>query len=88
MLYILFLLAGFYMIFKKEIKISSKRSIKGGVAQRLGLLYFVPGVLTLLARTLPQGLFQEITAMAVILGYVVAILVTIYLVFIYRSKVI
>jgi hypothetical protein len=86
MLYIPFLIAGFIIIFKKEIKISSKRSIKGGAAQKLGLLYFLPGILTLLARTLPTEELQTITSLAVIAGYIIAILATIYLVFFYKPK--
>ena len=74
------------MIFKKEVKISSKRSIKGGVAQKLGLIYIAPAILTLFAKTLPVGSLQIITSLVVIAVYIVAIFVTIYLAFFYKPK--
>lgn len=54
MLSTIFLVAGLYIIFKKEIVISSKKSIKGTKAQIIGLLLIAPALLGYVLQIIPE----------------------------------
>jgi len=81
MLAIFFLIAGLYMIFQKEVKISSKRSIKGPIAQKIGLIFIVPALLSYIPAMFPKNFFSVIISYVVLLGYAVAIITIFYFVF-------
>ncbi len=85
MLAIFFLVAGLYMVFKKEVRISSKRSIKGKIAQRIGLIFLAPAILSYLLRLIPESPLSVILAYITLAGYGVAIISILYFVFLYKS---
>ena len=85
MLAIFFLIAGLYMIFQKEVRISSKRSIKGPVAQKIGLIFIVPAILSFIPRMFPQNFFSVIISYVVLLGYAIAVISIFYFVFFYKD---
>jgi hypothetical protein len=85
---ILFLLAGAFIAYKKEVKISSKRSITGKAAQRLAALYLATGLLPLVMSSIPVAAIQIFAfILSLILG-VGSVIVTLYLVLFYRPKVV
>ena len=86
MLAIFFLIAGIYMIAKQEVKISSKRTISGKNAKKLGLIYLIPAIFSFLPLLIPIEEVIIFVPLVSILGYAVAIIVTIYLVFFYKSE--
>lgn len=87
MISILFLIAGLYMIFKKEIKISSKKSIKGKTAQYAGLIFVAPALLSYVLRLIPEGLFSVIFAFINLALFGLAVLSILYFIFFYKQPV-
>lgn len=85
MLAIFFLIAGLYIVFKKEVRISSKRSIKGKTAQRVGLIFLAPAILSYLLELIPESSISVILGYVTLAGYGVAIISIFYLVFFYKS---
>jgi len=73
------------MVFKKEVRISSKRSIKGKIAQRIGLIFLAPAILSYLLRLIPESPLSVILAYITLAGYGVAIISILYFVFLYKS---
>lgn len=86
MLAIFFLIAGLYMVFKKEVRISSKRSIKGRVAQRVGLIFLVPAILSYVSKLIPESSLSVILVYVSLVGYGVAIISILYFIFFYKDK--
>lgn len=84
MLAIFFLIAGLYMILKKEVRISSKKSIKGPVAQKIGLIFLVPALLSYILKLVPPGPFSVILAYVSLAGYAIATISIFYFIFFYK----
>ena len=74
MLAIFFTIAGLYMIFKKEVKISSKKSIKGKVAQKIGLIFIIPAILSYILKLIPENPINVFLIYVIFTGYAVAII--------------
>ncbi len=85
MLAIFFLIAGLYMIFKKEVRISSKRSIKGRVAQNIGLIFLAPAILSYVLKLIPDSPLGVILSYVSLVGYGIAIISIFYFIFFYKS---
>ena len=85
MLNIFFLIAGLYMIFKKEVKVSSKRLIKGKTAQKIGLIFLIPVILSYISKLISSGSHSVILAYISLVGYGIAILFIFYFVFFYKQ---
>lgn len=86
MLAIFFTIAGLYMIFKKEVKISSKKSIKGKVAQKIGLIFIIPAILSYILKLIPENPINIFLIYIIITGYAVAIISIFYFIFFYKIK--
>ncbi|MDP3661661.1 MAG: hypothetical protein Q8R17_02330, partial [bacterium] len=85
MLAIFFLIAGLYMVFRKEVRISSKRSIKGVVAQKIGLIFLVPALLSFALKLIPDSSLSAILGFISLAGYGIAIVSIFYFIFFYKS---
>lgn len=86
MLAIFFTIAGLYMIFKKEVKISSKKSIKGKVAQKIGLIFIIPAILSYILKLIPENPINVFLIYVIFTGYAVAIISIFYFIFFYKIK--
>jgi hypothetical protein len=84
---ILFLLAGAYIAYKKEVKISSKRSITGKAAGRLAALYLATGLLPMIMSFIPIAAVQIVAFFLSLTLGISCVIVTLYLVIFYRPKV-
>lgn len=74
------------MVFKKEVKISSKKSIKGKVAQKIGLIFLAPAVLSYAVKLIPDSPLSVILGYIVLVGYGIAIISIFYFIFFYKPK--
>lgn len=86
MLAIFFLIAGLYMVFKKEIRISSKRSIKGKIAQRIGLVFVISGLLPSVIGLIPESPISVILGYVSIASFIIAFLSIFYFIFFYKVQ--
>ena len=84
MLDIFFLIAGLYMIFEKKVRISSKKSIEGTIAQKIGLIFLIPALLSYAVKIIPRNPLSTIFAYASLAGYAVAIISIFYFIFFYK----
>jgi len=75
----IFLFLGIYTISKKEIKISSKRSLSGGGAKRVGFLFLFTGIFGLLPLVVSE-LMAAVFSLLHFIGIVISILVALYLI--------
>ena len=82
----LLLIFGLYVIFKKEVKISSKRSIKGGVAQIVAIPIIVLAISAIALRLIPEGPTHDILESILSISTIVVIINCIYFIFFYKSK--
>jgi len=73
------------MIFKREIRISSKKTIKGSVAQRVGICFVIPAILAYGAKMVPEGI-ATIFAFISLAFLVIDFGLIIYYVFIYKPR--
>lgn len=85
MLSAIFLIAGLYMVFKKEIKISSKRVIKGKIPQRIGLVFVISGLLPSVIKLIPESPISVMLEYVSIASFVIAFLSIFYFIFFYKS---
>ena len=86
MIAIFFLIAGLYMVFKKEIRISSKRIIKGKVAQKVGIIFIIPALLSYVIKLIPEGSLSVIFAYISLASFALAFISIIYFIFFYKDK--
>jgi len=80
-----FLLAGLYIVYKKEVKISAKRVIKGKTAEHLGALYVVAGLFPYVVNAIPAQPIQSAAYLLSLALLAIAILTTLYLIIFYKS---
>lgn len=73
------------MVFGKEVRISSKRSIKGPIAQKIGLIFLVPALLSFLLKLIPNSPLSVILAVVILAGYGIAVISIFYFIFFYKS---
>ena len=85
MLWIFFLIAGLYMVFQKEVKISSKRSIRGPITQKIGLIFITPALLQFVPKMFPRYFLSAVISYIVLIGYVMAIISIFYFIFFYKN---
>lgn len=85
MLATFFLIAGLYMVFKKEIRISSKRIIKGKLAQKIGIIFITPALLSYAIKLIPESPFSVILAYISLVSFALAFISIIYFIFFYKS---
>jgi len=74
------------MVFKKEIRISSKRTIKGKIAQRVGLIFIISGLLPSVIGLLPEGPMSMVLGYLSLASFVIAFLSIFYFIFFYKSS--
>jgi hypothetical protein len=80
-----FLLAGLYIVYKKEVKISAKRVIQGKTAEHLGALYVVAGLFPYVVNAIPTQPIQSAAYLLSLALLAIAILATLYLIIFYKS---
>jgi hypothetical protein len=85
---IFFLLAGVVLFFKKEVRISSKRSLSGRPVKILAVLYVLPFVVGFVAGGFVQAgvITFEVAANISLPFVIIAILATLYLIFFHKDK--
>ena len=84
MIGILLVIGGIYMVSQKEVKISSKRSIRGPLAQKLGWMYIVAGALPFTVGLIPFAPLWVAGSFVESVLWVCVIVVTVYFVFFYK----
>ncbi|OGN29175.1 MAG: hypothetical protein A3A33_02855 [Candidatus Yanofskybacteria bacterium RIFCSPLOWO2_01_FULL_49_25] len=82
----LLLIWGLYIVSKKEVKISSKRSIKGRVAQIIGILIIFLAILAIARNLVPEGPTSDILVSILSITIVVVIITCIYFIFLHKSN--
>ena len=73
------------MIFKKEIRISSKKSIKGSITQKVGICFIIPTILGYAAKVVPEGV-ATVLAFISLTFLIIDFCLIVYYVFIYKPR--
>ena len=74
------------MVFKKEIRISSKKSIKGKIAQQTGLIFILPALLSYGIKLMPESPISMLLAYVSLVAFGSVVISIFYFIFFYKTE--